>query len=99
KLLFEMSKKTLSTASTLMRASGDESPGGRVIVWEPSLGVPAARTRGKVWPPSIDSRMSTAAQLTGGFAVPATSQVTVCVEPAGQTTDVSGEVTVNGPLP
>src|SRR5437762_629285 len=82
-----------------MRASDDETAGGRVIVWEPSLGVPAAMTMGKVWPPSIDSRMLTAAQLTGGFAVPATSHVTACVEPTGQTTEVSGEVTANGPLP
>src|SRR5258705_13394183 len=68
KLLDEMLKKTFPTASTFTRA---EPVGvvGMVTVSEPSLGVLLARTIGKVKPPSVESRMRTAPQLTGAFTV------------------------------
>ena len=42
----------------------------------------AASTYGYVCPPSVDSEIFTFAVLIGATFVPATSQVTVCVEPA-----------------
>src|ERR1051325_6279260 len=98
KLAFEMSKKILPTASTLMRAV-EVGVLGRMTVSEPSFGVEATRTVGKVLPPSVESEILTLAALTGAFAVFATSQVTVCGTPAVQVTFVFGEVTRNGPAP
>ena len=41
----------------------------------------AASTYGYVWPPSVDRQIFTLAVLIGATSVPATFQVTVCVEP------------------
>ena len=54
---------------------------GSVTASEPSFGVLAASTFGYVWPPSVESAIFTFAVLTGATSVPATSHVTVCVEP------------------
>ena len=76
KLVLEMSKNTLPTASTLIRAVV-VAPTGIVIDSEPSLGVLANRIVGKVCPPSVDNEILTLAQLTGGSVVLFTSHVTV----------------------
>ena len=70
---------------------------GTVIDCVPSLGVVARIVIGYVFPPSVDKRISTLAVFTPLAVVPATFQVTVCVEPAGQTTVVFGIVTLKGP--
>ena len=70
---------------------------GIVTLCVPSLGVAAASVVGKVRPPSVESRMSTLAQLTGAAVVLATFHVTVCVLPPGHVTAVLGDVTVKGP--
>ena len=81
KSAFETSKKTLPTASTLIRACvvGDVRQRHR-LASRRSASL-AASTYGYVWPPSVDSVIFTFAVLTGATSVPATSQVTVCVEP------------------
>jgi hypothetical protein len=76
KLVLEISKKMLSTASTLTRALV-EAMLGTVIVSVPSLAVPAFSTIGKVFPPSVESSIRTREQLTGGTDVFAASQLTV----------------------
>src|SRR5688572_11196746 len=96
KFAFETSKKMFPTASTLMRAVV-VVPAGITTACEPSFGVLATSTVGNDVPPFVDSRMRTFAAPTGATAVFATSQVTVCVEPAGQLTFVLGAVTTNGP--
>jgi hypothetical protein len=96
KLAFETSKKTFATASTLTRAVV-VSVAGRVTSSVPSFAVLAASTSGYVWPPSEESAMLTFAVETGGRSVLALFQVTVCCEPGGYVTAVSGEVTRNGP--
>ena len=72
----DMLKKTLSMASTLTRAV---VPGtfGTVNVAVPVFGVLDRRVKGKLLPPSMESRTRTFAQLTGALEVLATSQVTV----------------------
>ena len=77
KFTFEMSKKMLPTASTLMRAVVVLTF-GTMMVWLPSLGVLSAMTMGNVWPPSVDSEILTLAALMGAALVPLTAQVTVC---------------------
>ena len=72
----EISKKILSTASTLTLAEFVDIS-GTTTVSEPSLGVEAATTTGKVRPPSSESKMFTLAQLIGARSELATSQVTV----------------------
>src|SRR5262245_44394169 len=64
KLALPMSKKTLPTASTLRRAVlvGEL---GTSTDCEPSLGVLARSTVGKVCPPSVDKTMRTLAAPTG----------------------------------
>ena len=76
KLVLEISKKTLPTASTLILAVV-VAPAGMVTDSVPSLGVLANRTVGKVCPPSVDIEILTFAQLTGGSVVLFTFQVTV----------------------
>src|SRR5512139_234448 len=85
------------TASILMRAIVDVSKGS-VTASEPSLGVLDARTYGHVEPPSMESRIRTFEQLTGGFCVFATFQLTVFVVPSVQKVPVAGCVTTKGPL-
>jgi hypothetical protein len=63
----------------------------------PSLGVAAASVIGKDVPPSVERRMSTAAQLTGAAVVLATFQATTSTVPWIQVTGVSGAVTLKGP--
>src|SRR5580765_8531045 len=70
---------------------------GTMTSAEPSLGVLASSTYGYVWPPSTDSEIFTFAVEIGGALVPATFQVTVCVEPAAH--EVGADVTRNGPVP
>ena len=96
KFTFEMSKKMLVAHATFTRAV-EVVTFGSVTDCEPSLGVAAASTVGNVLPPSVDSRMSTFAQLTGGLAVLATFHVTVCVLALPHVTAVLGEVTWKGP--
>ena len=67
----EMLKKMLPMASTLTRAD-EVGAFGTVIVAVPVLGVLDARVNGKVFPPSMDRRTRTFAQLIGVFAVLAT---------------------------
>ena len=96
KFAFETSKKTFPTASTFTRAVA-VSVFGRVTTSDSSFGVVAASTVGYVWPPSVESEISTSAVETGGTSVLALFHVTVCCEPGGYVTPVSGEVTRNGP--
>ena len=77
KFVFEMSKKMLPTASTLILAVVVLTPGS-VTSCEPSFGVFASSIVGYVKPPSVESRMLTFAQLTGAAVVFATFHVTVC---------------------
>ena len=72
----EILKKILPIASTLIRAVA-VGVFGRLIVAAPLLGTLDARIIGKLFPPSVESRMRTLAQLTGALEVFATSQVTV----------------------
>ena len=96
KSALEISKKILPTASTLMRhvVLNDE---GIVITSDPSLAVAAAKTVGNVFPPSVDNKIFTLAQLTGAAVVLFTLQVTVADEPASQVIFVLGDVTWKGP--
>jgi len=76
KLVSEMSKKMLPTASTFIRA---------VVVGVlgietdslPSFAVLARRVVGKVLPPSVETEILTLAALTGAAVVLATFHVTV----------------------
>ena len=96
KLVLEISKKIFPTASTLiLQVLLNET--GTLISSEPSLGVAAAKTTGKLFPPSVDNKMFTLAQFTGAPVVPFTLQVTVAVLPASQVILVLGDVTWNGP--
>jgi hypothetical protein len=76
KLVLDISKNTLPTASTFILAVV-LAPIGMVTDSVPSFGVLANRTVGKVCPPSVDNEILTLAQLTGASVVLATSQVTV----------------------
>ena len=91
-----MSKKILPTASILILAVV-VAPTGIVKFSVPSLGVLAARTVGKVVPPSVDKDILTLAQFTGAPVVFATSHVMVWVEPPAHETFVLGDVILNGP--
>src|SRR5215213_5524404 len=75
-----ISKKIFPTASIFTLHC---EPGlfGTVIFSVPSFGVLAASVMGKLFPPSVESRILTVAQLTGATLVEFTLQVTVCVEP------------------
>jgi len=53
------------------------APAGIVSDSDPSLGVLANKTVGKVCPPSVDNEILTLAQLTGGSVVLFTFQVIV----------------------
>ena len=76
KLELEISKKIFPTASTFILAVV-EVIAGMVTAADPSLGVLAVNTLGKVCPPSVDSEILTLAQLTGAAVVLFTSQVIV----------------------
>ena len=98
KLLSLMSKKTFPTASTFIRqvlmVTASE---GTVMLCVPSFGVLASNVV-KVFPPSIESKILTLAQLTGAVLVEFTFQVTVCVLLLAQVMPVAfGYETVNGP--
>lgn len=80
KLVFEISKKILPTASTFILAVV-VGVFGITNASVPSFGVLAANTVGKVCPPSVLKEIFTLAQLTGEAVVLATAQVMVCVEP------------------
>src|ERR1043166_1260487 len=96
KFTFDISKKIFPTASTFTLAVvvGEF---GTVMFSDPSLGVLANNTVGKVFPPSVERDIFTLAQLTGAFVVLATFHVTACVAPVFQVTAVLGTVTTNGP--
>ena len=81
----------LPTASILMRAVvvGVQ---GRVTACAPSLAVAAARTVGKVLPPSSERRMFTVAATDP----PPTSQVTFVLQPQPRTSPPLGAVTRKG---
>ena len=96
KLVFEISKKILPTASILILAVV-VGVLGIVNTSDPSFAVLAANTVGKVWPPSVDNDIFTFAQLTGDAVVFATDQVMVCAELPAHDTAVFGAVTANGP--
>jgi hypothetical protein len=94
KFAFEMSKKMFPTASTLILACVVLTLGS-VTTSEPSLSVLSTSTVEKEFPPFVESRIRTFAQLTGVRFVDATFHVTVVVplnDPAA-----FGAVTVNGP--
>ena len=91
----DISRKMLSTASTITLAVVVATL-GIVSASEPSLGVLAERTVGKVVPPSVDNDILTAAQVTGGPVVPATSHIIVSLEPPAHDTYVLGDVTWKG---
>ena len=96
KFTFDTSKKMLSEHWIQTRAVVVVIL-GMVTLCVPSLGVLASSVV-KVAPPSVVNRMFTLAQLIGAAVVPATSQVTVWVEPPLYVTAVLGEVTANGPV-
>ena len=72
----EMSKKIFPIASIFTRAVWVGVLGIRMLS-DPSLGVLAERTVGKVVPPSVEREILTFAAFTGAPFVPATFQVTV----------------------
>jgi hypothetical protein len=86
------------TASILIRAIAVVS-NGSVTASAPSLGVLDARTYGQVEPPSVDRRIRTLSQSTGGIWLPAGFQVTALRDPSVQYVVPVGWVIVNGPLP
>src|SRR4051812_12485903 len=92
----EMSKKTLPTASTLIRAC-DVATFGTVTDCDPSFGVLSASTYGYVCPPSTDSVIFTFAVLTGATSVLAGFHDTVRCEPATHFAPALGPFTRNGP--
>ena len=92
----EISKKILSEASTLTRASSVMAKGA-VNSATPILGTFDAKVIGYVKPPSVESRIFTEVHSTGARLVLATSQFTVTVSPAVQTILVFGLLTTNGP--
>ena len=96
KLVLEISKKIFPTASTFIRLV---LPGveGTVTTCEPSFAVEAARTVGKVFPPSVDNKIFTELQFTEPPLVPLTFHVTVAVLPPFHVTLVLGAVTWKGP--
>lgn len=96
KLVLEISKKIFPTASIFILAVL-VGVLGITSASDPSLGVLAASTVGKVCPPSVDKDIFTLAQLTGAAVVLATDQVMVCVELPAYDTAVFGAVTANGP--
>ena len=96
KLVLEISKKILPTASTLILAVV-LGVAGMVTVSLPSFAVLAASTVGNVKPPSVDKDIFTFAQLTGEAVVLATDHVTVWEELPAQVTLVLGAVIANGP--
>ena len=96
KLVLEISKKILSAASTFILAVV-VAVLGIFSTSDPSLGVDAANTVEKVWPPSVDKEIFTLAQFTGVAEVPATAHVMVCDELPAHDTAVLGADTANGP--
>ena len=76
KFVFEISKNIFPTASTFILAVV-VGVFGMVSASVPSFAVLAARTVGKVCPPSVDKDIFTLAQLTGEAVVLATDQVIV----------------------
>ena len=77
KFVFDISKNIFPTAFTFILAVVEFTL-GRVTCWLPSFAVPLTNTVGKVFPPSVDKRISTVAQLTVAAFVFATFHVTVC---------------------
>ncbi len=75
KLAFDISKKIFPTASTFILAVEVIVP-GITTSSVPSLGV-LANSIEKLLPPSVDIRILTLAQLTGGAVVLFTNHVTV----------------------
>ena len=95
KLVLEISKKILPTASTFILEVVD-GVFGIVTTWLPSLGVLANNVL-KVLPPSVEIEIFTLAQLTGATVVLFTFQVMVCDEFPAHDTAVLGAVTAKGP--
>jgi hypothetical protein len=95
KLVLEISKKILPTASTFILAVV-VGVLGLVTTSLPSLAVLATKVL-KVVPPSVEIEIFTLAQLTGEAVVLATFQVTVCDELPAHDTAVLGAVTEKGP--
>lgn len=95
KLVLEISKKILPTASTFMRAVV-VGVLGIVTTSLPSLVVLATNVL-KVVPPSVEMDIFTLAVLTGEAVVLATFQVMVCEELPAHDTAVLGDVTEKGP--
>lgn len=95
KFASEMSKKTLPMDSTFILPAVVPVL-GMVNDSEPSFAVLAARTTGKLRPPSNEMEILTLATLTVPVLVLATSQVTVCDDPPGKEPPI-GPVTLNGP--
>ena len=96
KLVFEISKKMLPTASTFILAVV-VGVAGINNASVPSLGVLAASTVGKVCPPSVLNEIFTLAHSTGVKLLLATLHVIVCVLPPAHVTAVFGTETAKGP--
>lgn len=93
---FEMSKKILLTASTLIRPCV-VAVFGIVTNALPLFGTLLARTTGNVEPPLVENEIFTFAQLMGAVLVLATFQVTVCCDPPGIVAGLFGAVIMKGP--
>ena len=96
KLAFDMSKKILPLAITLILAN-EVRLLGTFISSDPSFGVFAASRIGNVKPPSVERLMLTWLALIGAMSVPETFHVMVLKEPTSQLVAVLGLVTINGP--
>jgi hypothetical protein len=88
----------LPTAATLIRAAV-VCRFGIATTRLPVFGTLAARTIGKLCPPSVDSEIRTFAALTGELVVFATFQVTLNAESGAIVMPAFGAVTANGPDP
>jgi hypothetical protein len=94
----EISKKIFPMASIFILAFVVRFA-GTVRTSDPSFGVLAANTIGKVFPPSVDKDILTSKVLIGDDEVPATFHRTVCEVPVVQISPPLGEVTTKGPVP
>ncbi len=87
-----MLKKTLLSPRTMNRPAVVEKL-GTTMFSEPSLGVLASTSVGKVSPPSVEKKMDTVGVLMAPALVPATFQLIGCCVSPSQVTGVLGLVT------
>ena len=72
---------------------------GEITASDPSFGVLADKTVGKVVPPSVESRIRTLAAFIGATSDPPTLQVTIGFELRNHVVFVFGAVKPKGPVP